>query len=106
MFFCMHTGLSEDDLKVREIDYIDIVRDPVGESLECKEDPAKFQSKLTGRGPLKPGFERDCKPSVCVYKVVRVNLDFGPFQKKSESMLLGAGMRGRMRSLHACCSFG
>ncbi len=86
-------GLSPEKLKQREVDWIDIVCDPVGSSLVCKEDPSKFKSAVTGRGPLVKGFERACDPAVCVYKVVTCNLDFGPFQKKAESLLLSAGMR-------------
>ena len=45
--------LSEDVLKLREIDYIDIVEDEVPSGgLVDSDDPAKFVSKETGRGPL------------------------------------------------------
>lgn len=75
-------GLSEQQLKLREIDYIDIVDDEVwfrfgyvfflisqkveSEYIRSDVSPATFCSKLTGRGPLKPKFYETCKPCVCV----------------------------------------
>ncbi len=93
--------LSEEQLKMREIDYVDIVEDEVESNyIEANEDPAKFASKLTGRGPLKPEFYKTCEPCICVYKVVTVNLDFGPFQKKAEALCLSAGMRDLLVPFH------
>ncbi len=94
-------GLSEEQLKLREIDYVDIVEDEVESSyLHAREDPSTFTSKLTGRGPLVAEFYKTCSPCLCVYKVVTVNLDFGPFQKKAEALCLAAGMRDLLVPFH------
>jgi len=94
-------SLTPEELKMREVDWIDIVKDPLPQGgLVCLEDPSTFHSKVTGRGPLAAGFEKNCEPAVCVYKVVRCNLDFGPFQKKAESILLSSGMRDLLLPLH------
>lgn len=94
-------GLTPEELKMRQVDWIDIVKDPLPQGgLVCKEDPSKFVSEKTGRGPLRVGFEQNCSPAVCIYKVVRVRLDFGPFQKKAESLLLSVGMRDLLLPLH------
>ena len=94
-------GLSEERLKLREVDYIDIVEDEVeSEYIHSNENPSTFVSKATGRGPLAPKFYKTCKPCVCVYKVVTVNLEFGPFQKKAESLCLSAGMRDLLLPFH------
>ena len=96
-------NLPDDVLKIREVDYIDIVQDelPSGSVLDKGQThPSTFQSKLTGRGPLKPEFEKTCEPTICIYKVVTVNLDFGPFQKKCESLAQSAGMRDLLLPFH------
>jgi hypothetical protein len=85
---------------MREIDYVDIVEDEVESDYIGKEDPSTFQSKMGGRGPLKPEFYKTCEPCICVYKVVTVNLDFGPFQKKAEALCLSAGMRDLLVPFH------
>ena len=95
-------SLDEETLRIREIDYIDIVQDesPSGSVLDAAQSPATFKSQLTDRGPLVPGFEKTCEPTLCVYKVVTVNLEFGPFQKKCESMAHNAGMRDLLLPFH------
>ena len=65
-------ALSEKDLEIREIDDIDIAMDDFpSSSLGSigKEDPTKFKSEKSGRGPLKEGFQDTCEPVCCVYKV-------------------------------------
>ena len=45
--------LSPEELAIRKVSYIDIVNDRVTSSdYKVDEDPAKFESKKTGRGPL------------------------------------------------------
>jgi len=95
-------NLSEEVLKLREVDYVDIVQDevPAGSIMGNDEDPSKFRSATTGRGPLAPEFEQTCDPVLCIYKVVRCNFDFGPFQKKAEALCQSAGMRDLLVPFH------
>jgi hypothetical protein len=45
--------LPPDKLKLREIVHIDIANDPVAAAdYKADEDPTKFKSQKTGRGPL------------------------------------------------------
>lgn len=66
--------LSADKLKLREIVNIDIANDPVT-SADYKEDedPTKFQSQKTGRGPLiGPDWKSKIDPVMTCYKLVTV----------------------------------
>lgn len=47
--------LSGAQLKKRQVEMIDIATDPVEKYVE-EEDPCKFKSQKTGRGPLKAGW--------------------------------------------------
>nr|XP_023012197.1 phosphatidylinositol transfer protein beta isoform [Leptinotarsa decemlineata] len=66
--------LSNDKLKQREIIHIDIANDPVT-SADYKEDedPTKFKSQKTGRGPLVgPDWKEKVNPVMTCYKLVTV----------------------------------
>lgn len=94
-------NLSPEVLAVRKIDYIDIVADENQEGgYDAKENPGKFKSKVTNRGPLSANFYKDCTPVMCVYKVVTCKCEFGPFQNKAESVCLSAGMRDLLLPFH------
>lgn len=66
--------LSPDKLKSREVVHIDIANDPVA-SADYKEDedPTKFKSQKTGRGPLQgPNWKETIDPVMTCYKLVTV----------------------------------
>lgn len=66
--------LSPDKLKIREVVHIDIANDPVA-SADYKEDedPTKFKSQKTGRGPLQgPNWKESVDPVMTCYKLVTV----------------------------------
>ena len=56
--------------------HIDIAMDAVPkEQYKADEDPTKFVSKKTGRGPLGPGRQSKVQPRMTVYKVVKIQYD-------------------------------
>jgi hypothetical protein len=54
--------ISAAQLKKRQVEMIDIATDPVEKYVE-EEDPCKFKSRKTGRGPLKAGWHVSRAPS-------------------------------------------
>lgn len=66
--------LSPDKLKQREVVHIDIANDPVQQSdYKPDEDPTKFKSEKTGRGPLVgPDWKTKVNPVMTCYKLVTV----------------------------------
>ena len=68
--------LNQQQLIRRQVDFIDIVNDPIPESSYKKEeDPSLFRSKRTNIGPLKKDWVKTTKPISCAYKLVRVQYD-------------------------------
>ncbi|KAF8792555.1 Phosphatidylinositol transfer protein alpha like protein [Argiope bruennichi] len=65
--------LPPEKLKQRDVVFIDIANDTV-ESRDYKEteDPTKFKSEKTGRGPLVGNWQKNCTPIMCAYKLVTV----------------------------------
>ncbi|CAN9511142.1 unnamed protein product [Ophioblennius macclurei] len=57
-----------------------------------EEDPAKFKSEKTGRGPLEPDWKtklatsKEC-PHMCAYKLVSVHFQMMGFQSKMEDLI-------------------
>jgi len=64
--------LSPEMLKMREIVYVDIANDPVRETdYKEDEDPTKYKSTKTGRGPLVgQDWHKTMQPMMCAYKLV------------------------------------
>lgn len=70
--------LEEEELKQREVDYIDILTDPVDEDqYKEEEDLSLFKSEKTDRGPLQEGWREKTETIMCCYKLVDVS--FGVF---------------------------
>ena len=83
-FICVETyhfadrGTSEnlhelpgDKLKHREIVHIDIANDPISRTdFKLDEDPTKFKSDKTGRGPLTGDWMKTVDPVMTCYKLV------------------------------------
>jgi len=67
---------SEEILKIRQVDHIDIAMDEcAAHHYKESEDVKKFKSKKTGRGPLEEGWRDDSKVIMCSYKLVEVKFD-------------------------------
>lgn len=80
--------LPPDKLKHREVVFIDIANDSV-ESRDYKEseDPTKFKSEKTGRGPLVGNWQQTCSPIMCAYKLVTVEFKWFGLQNRVESFI-------------------
>jgi hypothetical protein len=67
---------SEESLKTRLVDHVDISLDECSaHHYKEEEDVRDFTSTKTGRGPLLEGWREDCKPIMCSYKLVEVKFD-------------------------------
>lgn len=89
-------GLTKEELAKRQIVYIDISRHPHQLSnrndYKAHEDPLKFHSEKTGRGPLVgPEWWKLMKnhgmPVMCAYKLVRVHFKWFGLQTRVEKMV-------------------
>ncbi|XP_029965268.1 phosphatidylinositol transfer protein alpha isoform-like [Salarias fasciatus] len=83
--------LDDTLLKQRDVVEIDITENPDKEYKE-EEDPAKFKSKKTGRGPLGPDWKKELAanpncPHMCAYKLVTVEFKWLGFQGKTEDFI-------------------
>jgi transposase len=96
--------LSEEDLKARSVDVIDIVKDQLwGSDYVEEEDPKTFVSEKTGRGPLgedwiETGFKED--KIMCAYKLCRVEFRFWGFQGRGERFIHDTALRRVMLRAH------
>ena len=78
-------NLPPDVLKKRKIVYIDIVNDPISpKDYKESEDPTKFVSKKTGRGPLGSNWKNTMQPITCVYKLIYLHAKYFGLQRKLE----------------------
>lgn len=77
-----------------EVVYIDIAdrSQVLSKDYKAEEDPAKFKSIKTGRGPLGPNWkqelvnQKDC-PYMCAYKLVTVKFKWWGLQNKVENFI-------------------
>jgi len=90
-----HHTLTEGELSKRTVDFIDIVNDPVSSSdYKEEEDPKKFHSKKTGRGPLSgDDWYSKCEQYMCCYKLYQVQFKWWGLQTKVESVIMRAVRR-------------
>ncbi|KAF4522178.1 hypothetical protein B566_EDAN007324 [Ephemera danica] len=81
--------LPEERLKMREIVHIDIAHDPVTSAdFKPDEDPQKFRSQKTGRGPLTSrNWRNEVDPVMTCYKLVTAEFKWFGFQGKVESFI-------------------
>ncbi|XP_968982.1 phosphatidylinositol transfer protein alpha isoform isoform X2 [Tribolium castaneum] len=81
--------LPPDKLKQREVVHIDIANDPIAASdYKEKEDPTKFKSEKTGRGPLVgPNWKNNVQPVMTCYKLVTVEFKWFGLQNRVESFI-------------------
>jgi hypothetical protein len=82
-------GLSQDMLAKREVVKIDIANDPVDRrDYKADEDPSKYKSAKTGRGPLMgPDWDKSVKPVMTCYKLVTVEFKWWGLQGKVEKFI-------------------
>ncbi|XP_013789837.1 phosphatidylinositol transfer protein alpha isoform-like [Limulus polyphemus] len=80
--------LSPEKLKQRDVVLIDIANDPI-ESRDYNEleDPKKFQSKKTGRGPLIGNWQTTTNPVMCAYKLVTTEFKWFGLKNRVESFI-------------------
>ncbi|XP_065571417.1 phosphatidylinositol transfer protein 2-like [Artemia franciscana] len=65
-------SLDDETLKKRKVVYIDIANAKIAEEdYKLNEDPTKFKSEKTGRGPLTDSWKESVKPLMTCYKLIR-----------------------------------
>ena len=76
-------------LKLREVIPIDIARDSVAAGdYKADEDPTKFRSEKTGRGPLvTSNWKNEVEPVMTCYKLVTIEFKWLGLQTKVESFI-------------------
>jgi hypothetical protein len=82
-------NLGKEHLAKRKIVKVDIVNDDLPSGSNSSDDPRKYKSQITGRGPL-TGKEwlKQQSPSMYVYKVVIVEVKVWGLQSKIEAKLM------------------
>ncbi|XP_061637410.1 phosphatidylinositol transfer protein alpha isoform-like isoform X1 [Phyllopteryx taeniolatus] len=87
-------GLDKSDWEKTEVINIDIADRKCVSDKDYKkdQDPAKFKSEKTGRGPLGPDWKKEVLdnpscPHMCAYKLVTVNFQWFGLQSKVESTI-------------------
>lgn len=81
--------MSGDKLRQREVVFIDIANDPVAQSdYKEDEDPTKFKSTKTGRGPLVgANWKNNVNPVMTCYKLVTVEFKWFGLQTRVENFI-------------------
>lgn len=51
------------------------------------EDPTRFKSSKTGRGPLSSGWEKSVSPVMCIYKLITVEFKWWGIQSRVEEYI-------------------
>ena len=93
-------NLSQQDLRNRSVDFIDIVTDSVPpKEYNTLEDPRLYVSTKTGRGPLSDRWREDYAKNpakgavMCAYKLCRVEFKIWGLQSRIENFICD-GMYG------------
>jgi len=83
-------NLTQKQLAERKLVIIDIANDTVASSdYKEEEDPTKFKSKKTGRGPLtSKTWVDDTEPMMCAYKLVTCEFDWWLLTNKVEDFIM------------------
>ncbi|KRX62334.1 Protein retinal degeneration B [Trichinella sp. T9] len=98
-------NLTSSQLNDRIVDLMDIVNDSYPVQDYCKdEDPKLYKSTVTGRGPLKESWIKDCqengRPIMCAYKLCKVNFCYWGMQSKIEKFIHDYALRRVMLRAH------
>lgn len=82
-------NLTEEQLKQRIIDSVDIAFDelPNNKHYKKEEDPKFYKSEKTNRGILVEGWRECDKPIMCSYKLVDASFEVWGFQTKVEDFI-------------------
>ncbi|XP_056300075.1 cytoplasmic phosphatidylinositol transfer protein 1b isoform X1 [Pseudoliparis swirei] len=71
-----------------DVSSLDILSDPIPEKhYKESEDPSRWLSSKTGRGPLEKGWRDKHKPIMCSYKRVQCSFEVYGFQTKTEEFI-------------------
>jgi len=81
-------NLPEKELKKREVEIIDITSPVPEKDYKEDEDPTKFHSEKTGRGPLEEGWIEKADPVMCAYKLVTVEFKWWGLQTRVENFMM------------------
>jgi hypothetical protein len=84
-------NLSPEELELRTIVFIDIAKDEVGSNhfSRYKDDPKKYHSQKSGRGPLTSDWQTSGKyPTMTCYKVVKAYFRWWGLQSIIEYLLI------------------
>lgn len=87
--------LPPDKLKIREVVHIDIANDPVANAdYKEDEDPTKFKSVKTSRGPLVgKDWKNNVQPVMTCYKLVTCEFKWFGLQNRVENFIQKAERR-------------
>lgn len=87
--------MPPDKLKIRDVVHIDIANDPVASAdFKEDEDPSKFKSQKTGRGPLVgKDWKNNVKPVMTCYKLVTCEFKWFGLQTRVEGFIQKAERR-------------
>eukprot|EP00002_Diphylleia_rotans_P022667 TRINITY_DN4442_c0_g1_i1.p1 TRINITY_DN4442_c0_g1~~TRINITY_DN4442_c0_g1_i1.p1 ORF type:complete len:264 (-),score=58.14 TRINITY_DN4442_c0_g1_i1:231-1022(-) len=98
-------NLSAEELKAREVEYIDIAMDPIDSgSYKKEEDPQLFTSQKAGRGPWKTkDWRKSSQPVMTCYKLCKVNVQLWPLQGKIERFVHQSALRDVFFKSHRQC---
>lgn len=81
-------NLSEEVLKERQVEFIDIVYDEIcPKNYKEEEDLKFFKSIKTGRGPLTEDWQEKTTPVMCTYKVVQASFEVWGLQTRVEELI-------------------
>jgi len=93
--------LTEEQLKTREVDVIDIAYDPLDPAkYKVEEDPTLFLSTKTGRGKLQKDWKTTATPVMTSYKNCMVEFKYWGFQTKVEQYIHKLALRDVMQMGH------
>jgi hypothetical protein len=81
-------NVPEDEYPQITIDHVDIAFDEIQpKHFKEEEDPKKFKSVKTGRGPLIEGWRETDSPLMCSYKLVHASFEVWGFQTRVEDFI-------------------
>ncbi|XP_069134986.1 protein retinal degeneration B-like isoform X2 [Argopecten irradians] len=104
-------GMSPTEIKQRQLDFIDLVKDQLPSSdYKKEEDPKLYRSSKTGRGPLTDSWWEEYsketkvkgsdKAIMTAYKLCRVEFRYWGMQNKIERFIHDIGLRKTMLRAH------
>ena len=79
--------MKPEELAKREVINVDISTRRAND-VKPKYDPSEFLSESTGRGPIKPGWDKTTDPVMCCYKLVTLKFQVFGLQTKVEDLIL------------------